>query len=181
MPSFFSTLSDIDQHASFVKRRYSLSCEYCKKIGHLIAHGNVYKQVSMSVRDVVGKRVVCCKRFGHAGCGRTVQMRLSCQLPRRVYSGFTVGRFILCLLASVSVVNAYTQATGQASSRHAWRWLTALKLNIWRYRSRLKRVALSGIESILFDTLFRCARSSDNVDAGKLCLDFQYSHQMAFI
>lgn len=132
MPSFFSTLSDIDQYASFVKRRYSLVCEHCKKVGHLIAHGNVYKQMSMSVREVVGKRFVCCKRFGHAGCGRTMQMGLSSQLPRRRYSGLVLGRFILCLLANMSIVNAYTHATGQTSSRHAWRWLAALKANVWQ-------------------------------------------------
>jgi len=181
MPSFFATLSDIDQHASFVNRRYSLACSHCGKVGHLIAHGKVYKQVSMAVCQVVGKRFVCCKRFGHVGCGRTVQMRLSCQLPRRVYSGFVLGRFILCLLANMSVVNAYIQATGQASSRHAWRWLTALKLNVWRYRSRLKRIVLSGFASMLLDTLFRCVHSGNTVDIGEPCLDFQLRHQMAFI
>ena len=181
MPVFFASLFDIDQHASFVKRRYSLECAHCKKIGHLIAHGFVYKQITMMKRECVAKRLVCCRRFGHAGCGRTMQMRLSSQLPRRVYSGFVLGRFILCLLANMSVVNAYIQATGQASSRHAWRWLTTLKLNIWRYRSRLKRTVLSGFASMLLDTLFRCVYRGNTVDIGEPCLDFQLRHQMAFI
>ena len=73
MPSFFGSLFDIQQYASFVKRRYSLECEHCGEVGHLIAHGFVYKQVSILKRECVGKRLVCCRRFGHAGCGRNMQ------------------------------------------------------------------------------------------------------------
>lgn len=174
---FFDTLSDIDQHASFVKRRYSLECVHCKKIGHLIAHGNVYKQVSMVKSEVVGKRFVCCKRFGHAGCGRTVQMRLSCQLPKRVYSGLVLGVFILGLLANISVVKAYIHATGQSSSRHAWRWLASLKSNIWCYRSKVNRHANTPHLSPLLDVLTRCLPTAP----AAVCLNFQLSHQMAFI
>lgn len=177
MPSFFASLLDIDQHASFVKRRYSLECAHCKKIGHLIAHGAVYKQVSITKRLTVGKRFVCCQRFGHSGCGRTMQMRLSCQLPRRVYSGVALSRFIMCLLTSMSVVNAYIQATGQVNTRHAWRWLAPLKANIWRYRAHVSSAANTGLTSPLLDVLSRCLPYS----SAAVCLHFQLSHQIAFI
>lgn len=177
MPSFFSSLLDIEQHANFVKRRYSLECAHCKKVGHLIAHGFVYKQISMRKRDCVGKRLVCCRRFGHAGCGRTIQLSLSSQLPRRFYTGIQLGLFVMLLLSNRAIVKAYSQATGQSSTRHAWRWLAALKSNLWRYRSKATRHANTTFGSPLLDVLKRCLSSSAEV----VCLDFQLSHQIAFI
>ena len=177
MPSFFASLFDIEQHASFVKRRYSLECVHCKKIGHLIAHGFVYRQVSIAKRECVGKRLVCCRRFGHAGCGRTMQLSLSSQLPRRFYTCIQLGLFIVLLLANVAVVDAYTHATGQLSSRHAWRWLAALKANLWRYRSKVTRVADTGFESPLLDALARCLPACP----AAVCLHFQFRHQIAFM
>ena len=177
MPSFFASLFDIEQHASFVKRRYSLECAHCGEVGHLIAHGFVYKQVSMLKRDCVGKRLVCCRRFGHVGCGRTMQLSLSSQLPRRFYTGWQLGIFIVLLLSNVAVAKAYTHATGQLSTRHAWRWLSALKANVWRYRSKVTRFADTGVDSPLLDTLHRCVPHSPEA----VCLDFQLTHQIAFI
>lgn len=130
MPSFFTSLFDIDQHASVVKRRYSLCCEHCGQVGHLIAHGFVYKQLSIVKRECVGKRLVCCPRFGHNGCGRTMQLSLSRQLPRRFYSAWQLSMFIVLLLSNMAVTTAYVQATGQSSTRQAWRWLAALALII---------------------------------------------------
>jgi len=177
MPSFFASLFDIEQHASFVKRRYSLACKHCGEVGHLIAHGFVYKQLSMFKSKCVGKRLVCCRRFGHVGCGRTMQLSLSSQLPRRFYSAWQLGMFIVLLLSNVAVATAYTQATGRLSTRHAWRWLAALKANVWRYRSKVNRAANTGLISPLLDALKRCLPASP----AAVCLDFQLSHQMAFI
>jgi hypothetical protein len=176
MPSFFTTLSDIQQHASFVKRRYSLECAHCGEVGHLIAHGFVYKQVSMLSQECIGKRLVCCRRFGHAGCGRTMQLSLSSQLPRRFYSGIQLGVFIVLLLSNVAVSHAYTQATGQLSTRHAWRWLAALKANLWCYRSKVTYHVNTRFASPLLDVLSRCLP----LHPKHLCLDFQFRHQIPF-
>ena len=104
-----------------MKRRYSLACAHCGEVGHLIAHGYLYKQVSIFKRECVAKRLVCCRRFSHASCGRTMQLSLSNQLPRRYYTGVQLGIFTVLLLSNMAVMNAYTQATGQSSTRHAWR------------------------------------------------------------
>jgi hypothetical protein len=106
-----------------------------------------------------------------------MQLSLSSQLPRRFYSAWQLGLFIVLLLSNVAVTKAYTQATGQSSTRHAWRWLAVLKTNIWRYRSRVNRVANTGLTSSLLDVLKRCLPTSP----AAVCLDFQLSHQMAFI
>lgn len=177
MPSFFASLSDIEQHASFVKRRYSIECAHCKKIGHLIAHGFVYKQETMFKRKCVGKRLVCCRRFGHVGCGRTMQLSLFSQLPRRVYTGWQLGVFIVLLLSNMAVSTAYIHATGQLSTRHAWRWLAALKANLWRYRSKVTHHTNTALVSPLLDVLQRCLPDSPE----EVCLDFQSRHQIAFL
>jgi hypothetical protein len=125
----------------------------------------------------VGKRLVCCRRFGHVGCGRTMQLSLSSQLPRRFYSAWQLGMFIVLLLSNVAVATAYTQATGRLSTRHAWRWLAALKANVWRYRSKVNRFANTDLTSPLLDVLTRCLPDCPEA----VCLDFQLCHQMAFI
>ena len=134
MQTFFQSLIDIERYIEPSRRAYDLRCTHCDALGHLVGHGFVYQQLSIRQRQVVGKRLVCSNRFGHAGCGRTIQLRLAEQLPNRQYSVLHLSVFIVLLLANVSVVHAYQQATGQTSHRQAWRWLKALKTNLMQYR-----------------------------------------------
>ena len=182
MQTFFQSIVDIEQYIEPYRRAYELRCAHCDLLGHLVGHGFVYQQVSMDKRQVVGKRLVCSNRFGHAGCGRTIQLRLAEQLPNRQYSALHLSVFIALLLAQVSVVKAYQQATGQTSSRQAWRWLKALKYNLMQYRLLLRSPLSSDCQHArrrhpLFATLFAVC----SVFTGPVGLAFQLQAQTAFI
>ena len=83
MQKFFKDLNAIEQFTSTLKSTPSLQCHYCSKYEHFISHGFVYKQHSIARREAVGKRIVCCNRYGHQGCGRTYQFDVSRKLPKR--------------------------------------------------------------------------------------------------
>lgn len=182
MQNFFSSIADIEQYSSWMNRQYKLACQHCDKVGYLIGHGFVYRQVTCRHREVVGKRLVCSRRHNNRGCGRTIQLRLAVQLPKRRYQAMTLGIFIFLLLTQHSVTKAYQQATKQFSTRHAWRWLKALKQNLWRYRQFLLPNPHQQPEHLkhkhpLFLTLYQYQAE----DKAQICLRFHLAHQLAFI
>ncbi|MBL4940993.1 MAG: hypothetical protein JKY81_04945 [Colwellia sp.] len=116
MQKFFKDLNAIEQFTSTLKSTPSLQCEYCSKHEHFISHGFIYKQHSIVRREAVGKRIVCCNRYGHQGCGRTYQLDISRKLPKRRYSNAVLFVFISLLLIGQSVCHAYSQATKQTQT-----------------------------------------------------------------
>jgi hypothetical protein len=111
MQLFYSSLHEIEQYTSWMNRQYKVACHHYQQVGHLIVHGFVYRQISSLENEIVGKRLVCSKRYSNQGCGRTIQLRLTKQLPNRRYQALMLGTFILLILAKYSVTLAYQQAT----------------------------------------------------------------------
>jgi hypothetical protein len=183
MQKFFKNLPAIEQFTSTLKSTPSLQCHYCLKHEHFISHGYVYKQHSIAHREVVGKRIVCCNRYGHQGCGRTYQLGIASKLPKHRYSNAVLFLFISLILSGRSIGSAYTEATKQHQTRHAWRWLNKLKANLMRYRGYLKvpitLVAPNNYKHhrLLLTTL----RAIISIADGCPCAAFQFTQQIAFI
>ena len=183
MQKFFKDLHAIEQFTSTLKSTPSLQCHFCSKNEHFISHGFIYKQHSIACREAVGKRIVCCNRYGHQGCGRTYQLDISRKLPKRRYSNAILFVFISLLLIGQSVCSAYAQATKQSQTRHAWRWLSKLNTNLMRYRGYLKvpitLVAPNNYKNhrLLLSALTAMISIGDSCP----CATFQLKQQMAFI
>ena len=137
MQTFFDDMDSIERLTSSLQSDPSLQCKHCFKSDHLMSHGFVYKQRSMSLRETVGKRIICCNRYGHQGCGRTIGLNIASQLPNRRYDTTVLFSFISLLLLGSCVCSAYCRATNQQQSRHAWRWIKQLTQNLTRYRNYL--------------------------------------------
>ena len=114
-----------------------LTCPHCMNPQQLVSHGVIYKQRSMHQREAVGKRVFCSNRYGHSGCGRTVQLYVAQAVPARRSGAAVLFAFLSLLLRDMTVVDAYRQATGQEAARQAWRWLTKLFRNLTDFRGLL--------------------------------------------
>ncbi len=138
MQIFFKNIDSVQQFTSSLKTHPSLQCNRCFKKIHFISHGFIYKHHSSVNKEAVGKRIICSNRYGHKGCGRAYQLNVAHKLPKRSYACAVLFTFIRLLLAGKAVTDAYRYATGQQQSRHAWRWLKQLKMNIMRYRGYLK-------------------------------------------
>jgi hypothetical protein len=183
MQTFFNDIESIEQFTSSLKSMPLLTCQYCLKQDHFISHGFVYKQHSISHKEAVGKRIVCCNRYGHQGCGRTKQLHIANVLPNRRYSAAVLAVFIHLLLIGCAVSEAYQRATGQIQTRQAWRWLSRLKANMMRYRGALAPPSASikppiiVRDSLLFTTLSRLFLSITPCP----CAGFQLARQHAFI
>lgn len=183
MQKFFKDLHAIEQFTSTLKSQPSLQCQYCTKAEHFISHGYVYKQHSIASRETVGKRIVCCNRYGHQGCGRTYQLDIVSKLPKRRYSNAVLFIFISLLLFGHSVSRAYSQATKQTQARHAWRWLKKLKGNLMSYRGYLKRpIALVAPNNYKHHHLLLTTLASlVSTETTCPCSAFQFKQQIAFI
>jgi hypothetical protein len=183
MQKFFKDLNAIEQFTSTLKSTPSLQCQYCTETEHFISHGFVYKQHSITHRETVGKRIVCCNRYGHQGCGRTYQLDISRKLPKRRYSNAVLFVFISLLLIGHSVCDAYVLSTKQTQTRHAWRWLNKLKANLMNYRGYLKvpitLVAPNNYKRhrLLLTTLASLVSTETTCP----CSAFQFKQQIAFI
>jgi len=112
------------------------ACTHCGKNDQWVSHGYVYKKQSDTNRQVTGKRILCCNRYGRSGCGRTRQLYLAEVIPGRQYRLSVVVAFIQALLTGVQPEQAYRDAIGSITgdSRHAWRWLNDFfqSLSGWR-------------------------------------------------
>jgi len=183
MQKFFKDLHAIERFTSTLKSTPSLQCHYCSKREHFISHGFIYKQHSIAHREAVGKRIVCCNRYGHQGCGRTYQLDISRKLPKRQYSNAVLFVFISLLLIGHSVCHAYAQATKQNQTRHAWRWLNKLKTNLMSYRGYLKvPIALVTLKNYKHHCIFLTTLASlVSTQATCPCATFQLKQQIAFI
>ena len=183
MKTFFSDMASIEQFTSSLKSMPALTCQHCLKKEHFISHGFVYKQHSITHKEAVGKRIVCCNRYGHQGCGRTKQVYIAKTLPNRRYSGAVLATFIQLLLIGCAVPEAYYRATDQVQTRQAWRWLHRLKANMMCYRGALSPPNASMPppvivrDSLLFTTLARLFSSTTSCP----CAGFQLAQQHAFI
>ena len=118
------------------------TCPHCGKSEHSVSHGYLYKQVSIEHRKVVGKRILCSRRNGKGGCGRTRQWYLADIVPRRRYPLSTFVAFIYSLLGGDTVEQAYLKAIGSiVEPRHAWRWLHSFLKQLPRWRIDLSPIA----------------------------------------
>lgn len=137
------------------------ACPHCGKSEHSVSHGYLYKQVSIDRREVVGKRILCSRRDGRSGCGRTRQWYLADVVPGRQYRLSVFIAFIRALLDGNAVEPAYLKAIGSsAQPRHAWRWLQSFLKQLPRWRTGLSLAAetltiqsRSSILNILLPTL----------------------------
>jgi hypothetical protein len=142
MRMFFSSLFELEQFTFSLNSQSSKQvCQYCSQNSHWVSHGFVYKQQSSRRRFVVGKRILCSKRYGRDGCGRTRQLYLQEVIPRRHYLLPTLLAFIETLLKGNTVKHAwqYTVAKPPREPRQAWRWLNALMRQLGRFRTLLNQ------------------------------------------
>lgn len=185
MQTFFHDIDAIERFTSSLKSTPSLQCQYCAKQVHFVSHGFVYKQHSIIEKEAVGKRIICCNRYGHHGCGRTYQLNIANKLPKRHYAVSVLCLFITFLLKEQSVCQAYSQATGQIQSRQGWRWLKLLKDKLMTYRGYLKvPIILDRLKPLAFkhhrlllSTLFTMVQEGGTCP----CAHFQLTQQTAFI
>ena len=111
------------------------ACPYCGKIHQSVSHGYVYKQIAIGQREVVGKRILCSRRDGRSGCGRTRQWYLADVVPGRQYRLPVFIAFVHALLGGDAIEPAYLNSTGSsAQPRHAWRWLQSFIKQLPRWR-----------------------------------------------
>jgi len=115
-----------------------LVCQHCAKTDQFVSHGFVYKQRSIEIKERVAKRIFCSNRHQRSGCGRTFQLYLADTLPALRYSASQLFVFIRVLLATFNISTAYQTATHQSDTRHAWRWISKLRLQLSSYRQYLK-------------------------------------------
>jgi hypothetical protein len=87
----------------------------------------------------VGKRIFCSNRSGRTGCGRTVQLYLSTEIPSLHYGASQLFIFITALLANLSMTAAYQKAVNAPDARHAWRWFKKCFQQLIVYRRYLHR------------------------------------------
>lgn len=185
MQIFFSSLHALEQYTFSVDNiPQDDACQFCAAENQWVSHGYVYKQRSMMKREVVGKRLLCGKRYGKQGCGRTRQIYLHSIIPRRRYNLSVLALFIGLLLQGVGVVKSYQQATNRQCSdhRHAWRWINNLHSRIGWFRSLFAKPLYSLLNiphrsrrlRILLRTLKDLLSASENL------LNFQQIYQSAF-
>ena len=129
-------------HASFSLDSQPLSdstCPHCGKTNQSVSHGYVYKWTSDHHREVVGKRILCSRRYGRSGCGRTRQWYLADVVPQCQYRLSVFIAFIHALLAGDAVETAYTKTIVPSPNepRQAWRWLQRFMKQLPRWRSCL--------------------------------------------
>jgi hypothetical protein len=142
MQIFFPTIHSINQFTSSLKGLTDqYACFHCSKHNQWVAHGYVYKQLSISDRQAVGKRILCANRYGKAGCGHTRQLYLQSIIPHRRYGVATLAMFIGLLLQGFGVTQAYRQATqkGDINRRQGRRWIQSLFYKLGYFRSLLLR------------------------------------------
>lgn len=138
MRRFFQDFESIDSFTlSLDYHQDKVECPHCLKNDQFVSHGIIYKQRSIAVREAVGKRIFCSNRYGRKGCGRTLQLYMAQAIPAMQYGAAHLFVFLSSLLVNLTVDAAYRQATGQSTSRHAWRWLTKLAHRLSDFRSLL--------------------------------------------
>jgi hypothetical protein len=132
MNRYYPSLLAIEQQTQNLHHH---SCHHCKQTNHLLSHGYVFKKKRGADPSPVGKRVFCSNRNHHTGCGRTHQLYLDSRVPALFYSLPILIIFLLAFIHGTPVLQAYQQATGSSSSRHAYRWLLKFQRRLSDYRA----------------------------------------------
>ena len=187
MQIFFDTLDAIHQFTLSLDQ-HAFLCASCKTCGQFVSHGFCYKQKQFAATKTVGKRILCSKRSGRTGCGRTVQLYVASAVPGLHHGTAQQLAFITALLANFSVTAAYDKAVGKPESRHAWRWFKKLTQQLIIYRHYLHRN--SHTDSAIFNTQSRfrqlllptlTALFSQTHQAINHVANFQHVHQVRFM
>ena len=187
MQKFFDDFDSLNRFSlSLDFHQDRVKCAFCSKNNQFISHGIIYKQRSSQLAEKIGKRLFCSNRYGRRGCGHTVQLYVANEFPSFRYNASHWFIFITALLAHLPVKKAYFKATGQSTSRNAWRWLLCLELKLSQFRTFLKNSVDNLSDSfqsrarrlhILLPTLLQLQRSfKDNI-----CCGYQLAQQDAFI
>ena len=132
MQIYYPNLPAIEQRT---KQLDLTRCTHCSQTRQLISHGFIRKKRVGGKSEAVGKRVFCSNRNRRTGCGRTMQLYLDATIRYLHYAGCVVVAFVAFLMTGLSIASAYQRATGSTTSRHAYRWLTALLAQLSTYRS----------------------------------------------
>ncbi len=187
MQRFFDTLEAIHQFTRSLDQ-HAFLCASCKTCGQFVSHGFCHKQHKFAATKTVGKRILCSKRSGRTGCGRTVQLYIASEVPRLHYDTAQLFAFITALLANRSITAAYEKAVGKPEPRHAWRWFKKLTQQLIVYRHYFHRDALTAAAVFhthsltrqlllpTLQTLFSRAHQALNHIA-----NFQKAHQVQFM
>jgi len=136
MQTYYHSLQAIHQQTLQLQLE---QCRHCRQTHQLVSHGFVRKKRVGGEHQALGKRVWCSNRHRRTGCGRTMQLYLDSSLRYLHYAGSVVVAFALLLLAGLGIAQAYMQATGAHTPRHAWRWLHRLHAQTSAWRSLLHR------------------------------------------
>lgn len=112
-------------------------CSRCKQDNQFVSHGFVYKPLNQGKRQITGKRLFCSDRSGRTGCGSTCQLYVSQTLPSFQHNALHLFIFLSALMLSLSIKEAYLEATGNPEPRNAYRWLNKLQHKLIDYRAQL--------------------------------------------
>ena len=116
----------------------------------------------------------------------TFQLYIAHEMPSLHYGCAQLFVFVSSLFLNLSVVKAYQQATAQANTRNAWRWLKQLDRRLIDYREFLKVNVDNVMASfptrtkrlqILLPTL---QRLFDTLEANP-CPNYQLHRQLPFL
>jgi hypothetical protein len=182
LPRFFDTIESM--HAFTMNlHKHDVLCPHCDQSGQFVSHGFIYKKSDLGSLAKIGKRIVCCKRFGKTGCGRTVQLYLCTIIPRLHYAANVLSKFIHGLLQLSSPVKSYIYATSCLNPRHAYRWVIRLNRRHIQYRQYSSTLdtpnppsALPKRLTHLIPLLSKLSRSLGT----QICSSFQLTHQRSF-
>ena len=157
MQVFFSSISELETFTHQLRYQSNHTiCQHCHQNNQWVSHGYVYKRMSSDNKKVIGKRILCSRRFSRRGCGRTFQLYLDTTLPGRQHPFSVVLVFIAALIQGASVQKAYFQTKGNErfEPRQAWRWLNDLMRRLPYFRLHVDRQE----EALLFDHSYRTQR-----------------------
>lgn len=132
MQTYYPSLEAIHQQTLQLE---SEQCKHCQQTQQLVSHGFIRKKRNCGDPQAIGKRVFCSNRHRRTGCGRTMQLYLDSTLRYLHHAGATVVAFVAALLAGLCIAQAYMQATGSDTPRHAYRWLHRLDVQTSAWRS----------------------------------------------
>lgn len=160
MQLFFPSFSKLEAFSRSLNTLISShACRHCTCSDQWVSHGFIYRQSGIQV----GKRILCAKRYGKSGCGRTFALYIAAFIPQRRYSLNVLWAFVCSLIQGSNVAQAYFSAVGHAHFNHrqAYRWLSALYAQVGLFRSQLPFRSVNSISvrhrstrlSILFTTL----------------------------
>lgn len=162
MQTFFPSINALNQFTSSLNSlNHKDACSYCCKHNQWVSHGYVYKQRSMSIREAVGKRILCANRYGKSGCGHTRQLYLESIIPHRSYDVSVLAMFALLLMQGCGVAQAYQQATQKkgVDHRQGWRWFQRLFYYLGYFRSLIGRQPNHSSPTPPTPTTTHCRRS----------------------